>query len=86
MTPVHSGKRRFVGPNLLLFVVALLHLHGLLRLISFVNFNQGGTGHTENAVDVHPHFDLHLGALTRCLRDNFLDKELTCGVEEKKKR
>lgn len=78
-----QGKGWFVGPNLFIFFVGLLRLHGLLRLISFLNFNQGGAGYTENAVNVHPHFDLHLGALPRHLRDDFLDKELTCGIENK---
>lgn len=80
MSPVSpQWKARFVGPHLLVFVVGLLRLHRLLRLISFMHFNQGGAGHTENAVDVDPHFDLHLGTLTRRLRDDFLDKELACG-------
>lgn len=85
-TPVFpQGKGWFVGPNLFIFFffVGLLRLHGLLCLISFLNFNQGGAGYAENAVNVHPHFDLHLGAFTRCLWDDFLDKELTCEIKNK---
>lgn len=76
-----QGEGWFVRPNLLIFFVDLLRLHGLLCLISFLNFNQGGAGYTENAVNVHPHFHLHLGAFTRRLRDDFLDKELTCEIK-----
>lgn len=74
-----------MGPNLFIFFAGLLRLHGLLRLVGFLHFNQGGAGYAENAVNVDPHFDLHLGAFTRGLWDHFLDKELTCGIKNKRR-
>lgn len=71
-----------MGLNLFIFVIGLFRLHWFLRLIRLLHFNQGGAGHAEDTVDVHPHLDFNLGALTRRLWDNFLDKELTCKEEK----
>lgn len=76
-------KETLIGLNLFIFVIGLFCLHGLLCLIRLLHLNQGGTGHAKDAMNIHPHLDLHLGAFTRRLGDNFLDKELTC-MERKK--
>ena len=72
------GKLKKNRLNLFLFVIGLFCLHGFLCLIRLLYFNQGGAGHAEDTMDVKPQFDFHFGALARCLRDNFLDEELTC--------
>lgn len=79
-------KQTIIGPNLFIFVIGLFRLHRLLCLIRLLHFNQGGTGHAEDAMDIHPHLDLDLGALTRRLWDNFLDKELTCKKGKKQNK
>lgn len=74
-----KGNRQML--NLFVFVIGLFCLHWLLGLIRLLHFNQGGTGHAEDSMDVHPHLDFNLGTLARCLWDDFLDEELTCKEE-----
>lgn len=80
---VHALSPNYPSSYLLLQPPFILHqwlrvdLHFLY--FSLLLLYQRGSGHAEDAVDVHSHFDLHFGAFSVWLRSNVLDRKASWG-------
>lgn len=68
-------------PPLILHQWLRVNLHVLH--FSFLLLYQRGAGHAEDAMDVHPHLDLHLGAVSVWLGRNVLDRKASWGQIER---